>query len=57
MADACVFADDTWDPAAFFAMAGRRWALVSKDPSKLSTILRELQDTPAYADLLEKPGG
>ena len=33
MADACVFADDTWDPAAFFAMVGRRWALVSKDPS------------------------
>ena len=57
MADACVFADDTWDPAAFFAMVGRRWTLVRKDPTKLNTILRELQDSPAYANLLKEPAG
>ena len=55
MADASVFADVTWDPAAFFAMVGTRWALVRKDPAKLSTILRELQGSPAYANLLKQP--
>ena len=43
MADACVFLD----LAAFFAMVGRRWTLVRKDPAKPNTILRELQDSPA----------
>ena len=53
----CIFADDTWDSAAFLGLVGRRWALVSMGPSKLNTILRELQDSPEYANLLEKPKG
>ena len=57
MADACISADDTWDPAAFCAMVFRRRTPVSKDPYKPSTIPRELQDSPAYANLLEKPKG
>ena len=56
MAGACIFADDTWDPAALFAIAGRRWSLVRMGPSKLNQVLRDLQDSVAYSNLLEKPG-
>jgi len=45
------------DLAAFFAMVGRRWTLVRKDPAKLNTALRELQGSPAYANHLKQPAG
>ena len=38
--------DDTWDPAAFFAMVSRRWTLVRKGPSKLNRSCRTFRTRP-----------
>ena len=45
MADACIFADESWDRAAFFAMFSTRCSLVRTDQSKLNKTLRDIQDS------------
>ena len=57
MADACIFADDTRDSAAYFAMGTRQWPLVRKGQSELNRILLGIRHLTAYAHLLEKPEG